>query len=725
MTETSVVSITTLLKKASYLSRSDRSGLKKAYNFCYTAHTGQFRKTGEPYVSHPLAVAEICAGWQLDGEALIAALLHDTVEDTNTSLKQISSQFGGIVTELVDGLSKIDQLVFKDYEEAAAANFRKMLLATAADVRVILIKLADRLHNMRTLEALSKTQKKRIAKETLEVFAPIAYRLGFNELFRQLEDLCFCNLFPYRYQTLHKAMLTSRGNRKEVIHDLEKKIQKKLPSFGIKGKVFGREKSLYSIYLKMKEKNLSFAEVLDIYGFRILVRTFPECYIALGAIHAIFKPLPGRFKDYVALPKSNGYQSIHTVVIGPYGTPLELQIRTEKMHKLAEVGIASHWIYKEHSKEITPIQQKAHEWMQSLLTFQKQSSEASEFLDNLKVDLFPDMVYVFTPQGEIRELPRGSTPVDFAYCVHSDIGNRCSGASINGDQKALDTELRNGDVVIISQSKHSSPHPGWLGFVKTAKARAGIRHTLKNVTKEKALSFGHRLLDQALKSIGCLGMHDPQLNWEELFKETKSNDKDSLLEDIGLGRTLAHVAARRLIAHSAAFDKVNNLSLNAREALRVSIDHLTQSPDAITINGSEGTAVQYASCCHAIAGDPAFGQMLGGAGLSIHRKTCKTAKSQKQKDPSRWTDVIWGEPIHKLFVTNLRLEVEDTPGTLAIIASAITTAEGNIVDISVLPNQGSKLTVLKTSIEVKNRQHLANIFRHLRRTEKMYKTIRT
>jgi RelA/SpoT family (p)ppGpp synthetase len=724
MTDKSVISISSLLKKANYLSRSDKSDLKKAYHFCYTAHTGQFRRTGEPYVSHPLAVAEICAGWQLDAEALIAALLHDTVEDTNTSLKQISNKFGGVVTELVDGLSKIDRLVFKDYEEAAAANFRKMLLATAADVRVILIKLADRLHNMRTLDALSKNQKKRIAKETIEVFAPIAYRLGFNELFRQLEDLCFSNLFPYRYETLHRAIQTARGNRKEIVHELEKRIQKKLPSFGIKGRVFGREKSLYSIYLKMKEKNLSFAEVLDIYGFRIVVRTFPECYIALGAIHAIFKPLPGRFKDYIALPKSNGYQSIHTVVIGPYGAPLELQIRTEKMHQLAEAGIASHWLYKEHSKEITPLQQKAHEWMQSLLTFQKQSSEASEFLANLKIDLFPDMVYVFTPQGEVRELQRGSTPVDFAYCVHSDIGNRCSGASINGEQKALDTELKNGDVVIISQSKRASPHPGWLGFVRTPKARAAIRHTLKNVTKEKALAFGYRLLDQALRSIGCLGMNDPQLNWKQLFKETRSNDKDSLLEAIGLGRTLAHVAARRLVAHSAAFNK-SSLSPNAREALRVSIDHLTQSPDAITVNGSEGTTVQYANCCHAIAGDFAFGQMLGGAGLSIHRKACKTAARQKQKDPSRWTDVIWGEPIYRLFVTHLRLEVEDTPGTLAIIASAITSAEGNIVDISVLPNQGSNLTILKTSIEVKNRQHLANILRHLRRTEKMYKAIRT
>ena len=724
MTDSSVISIKGLLKRANYLSRSDKSDLKKAFNFCYTAHNGQFRRTGDPYVSHPIAVAEICADWQLDSEALIAALLHDTVEDTNTSLKQISNQFGGVVTELVDGLSKIDRLVFNNYEEAAAANFRKMLLATAADVRVILIKLADRLHNMRTLDALSKNQKKRIAKETLEVFAPIAYRLGFNELFRQLEDLCFSNLFPYRYMTLNKAMQTARGNRKEIIHELEKKIQKKLPNFGIKGRVFGREKSLYSIYLKMKDKKLSFAEVLDIYGFRIVVRTFSECYVALGAIHAIFKPLPGRFKDYIALPKSNGYQSIHTVVIGPYDAPLELQIRTEKMHQLAEAGIASHWLYKEHSKEITPLQQKAHEWMQSLLTFQKQSSEASEFLDNLKIDLFPDMVYVFTPQGEIRELPRGSTPVDFAYCVHSDVGNRCSGASINGEQKALDTELKTGDVIIISQSKRASPHPGWLGFVKTPKARAAIRHTLKNVTKEKALAFGRRLLDQALRSIGRSGINDSQLNWKQLFKETKSNDKDSLIEEIGLGRTLAHVAARRLVAHSSAFDKTENLSPNAREALRVSIEHLTQSADAITVYGSEGTTVEYANCCHAIPGDSAFGQMLGGAGLSIHRKICKTAIRQKQKDPSRWTDVIWGEPILKLFVTHLKLEVEDTPGTLAIIASAITSAEGNIVDISVMPNQGSLLTVLKTSLEVKNRQHLADILRQLRRTEKMYKATR-
>ncbi|OUW05230.1 MAG: hypothetical protein CBD16_01160, partial [Betaproteobacteria bacterium TMED156] len=560
---------------------------------------------------------------------------------------------------------------------------------------------------------------------TLEVFAPIAYRLGFNELYRQFEDLCFLNLFPYRYKTLHRAMLSARGNRKEIIHELEKKIKKKLPSFGVKGKVFGREKSLYSIYLKMKEKNLSFAEVLDIYGFRIIVKTAPECYVALGAMHAIFKPFPGRFKDYIAIPKSNGYQSIHTVVIGPYGTPLELQIRTEKMQRFAEVGIASHWLYKEHAQEITPLQQKTHVWMQSLLTFQKQSSEASEFLDNLKIDLYPDMVYVFTPQGEIRELPRGSTPVDFAYSVHSDIGNRCSGAAINGEQKALDTELKNGDIVVILQSERASPHPGWLGFVRTAKARAAIRHTLKNVSKEKAISFGQRLLNQALQSIGCLGINDPKLNWQQLFKETKSNDKNSLVEEIGLGRTLAHVAARRLVGHSAAIDKNNSLSPNAREALRVSIDHLTQSHDGITVNGSEGTAVQYAGCCHPIPGDMAFGQMLGGAGLLIHRKICLNAVKQKQKDPNRWTEVVWGEPIYKLFITHLILEVKDTPGTLGILASAISSAEANIVDLTILPNQGSNLTVLKTAIEVKNRQHLADIIRQLRKTKKLFKLTRS
>ncbi len=703
-----------LIKNVSYLSRSDKIRLKKALAFCNSAHLGQFRRTGDPYSSHPIEVANICASWHLDVEALIAALLHDTVEDTSTSLLKISTNFGGTVTELVDGLSKIDKLVFRSYEEETAENFRKMLLATAADVRVILIKLADRLHNMTTLGALSLEKKKRISKETLEIFAPIAYRLGFNELFRKLEELCFKNLFPVRYKVLHNAMQAAKGNRKELITELKTKINKKLPQFGIKGKVFGREKTLYSIYLKMKEKKLSFAEVLDIYGFRIIVRNLNECYLALGAVHTVFKPLPGRFKDYIALPKSNGYQSLHTVVISPFGTPLELQIRTEKMHNLSEAGIASHWLYKGHEKEISPLQQKAHEWMQSLLTFQKQTADASEFLDYLKIDLFPDVIYVFTPQGKIKELPRGSTPVDFAYSVHSDVGNHCTGVKINGEIKPLDTKLRNGDVVSISQTKKSTPHPYWLNFVRTPKARAGIRHSLKYETRKRGISFGQKLLDEALKLLGFKGINDPDLAWQQLFNEIKSNNKEHLFEEIGLGRVLANVTARRLIALSSAKKITGKLSSNAQETLMLGINHLTESPNIISINGSEGQAVSYATCCHPIAGDPAYGCMLGGKGLLVHRNICITANRQRQKDPSKWTEIVWGEKTYKLFLLYLMLEVSESQGALAKIAAAISTAKSNIVDLIIEPTQGFRLVRLKIGIEVNNRDHLADVLRHLR-----------
>ncbi|OUV04140.1 MAG: hypothetical protein CBC42_00085 [Betaproteobacteria bacterium TMED82] len=703
-----------LLKKAVYLSRSDRARLRKALEFCNSAHIGQFRKSGDPYSSHPIQVAFICAGWQLDAESLIAALLHDTVEDTKTSLKKLSNNFGGTVTELVDGLSKIDELVYMSYEEKAAENFRKMLLATAADVRVILIKLADRLHNMQTLSPLPNEKKKRISKETLEIFAPIAHRLGFNELFRKLEDLCFENLFPKRYHVLNKAMLAATGNRSGLVAELQLKINKYLSKFGIKGKVFGREKTLYSIYLKMKEKKLSFAEVLDLYGFRIIVRNLNDCYIALGAVHSLYKPLPGRFKDYIALPKSNGYQSLHTVVVSAFGTPLELQIRTEKMHNFSEAGIAAHWRYKGHEKEITPLQQKAHEWMQSLLTFQKQTADPSEFLNYLKIDLFPDVVYVFTPQGNIKELPRGSTPIDFAYAIHSDIGNQCTGVKINSELKPLDTILKNGDVVSISQTPHSKPHPNWLTTVRTAKARAAIRHFLKNETKQRAISFGRNLLDNALLGLGSKGVSDDKLAWEQLFNEIGLETHEALYEEIGLGRSLANVTARRLIALSSSRTVREKMSSNAEKTLLFSINHLTESPDVITISGTEGPAVQYASCCYPIAGDPALGNMIGGKGLTIHRKTCSTGHRQSTKDPSKWTDIVWGEVSHKNFISYLELEAIESKGVLAKIAAAISSAGSNIVDLNLQPTQGDHVSKLKIGIEVKNRDHLAEVFRLLR-----------
>ena len=727
-----VISVGPLLEKASYLSEPEKAKLIESFRFSDAAHLGQSRQSGDPYISHPLAVAAICCGWRLDVDALMAALLHDTVEDCGIASSDIQEKFGSPVSMLVDGLTKLDQLSFKNREEAQAENFRKMLLSMADDVRVILIKLADRLHNMRTLDATSPVKRRRIAQETLDIYAPIAHRLGLNEIFREFEDLCFESLYPIRSRVLRKALNAAKGNRREMIGRLENLVREQVPKFGLQAEISGREKSLFSIYRKMQEKRLSFAEVLDLYGFRIHVNTIPECYLALGAMHALFKPAPGRFKDYIALPKSNGYQSLHTVVLSDLGTPLEFQIRTHDMHHVAEAGVAAHWLYKEQANGVTPLQRKAHEWMQSLLSVQ--SRDPKEFLDHIKIDLFPDVIYVFTPKGEIRELPKGSTPIDFAYMVHSDVGNRCTGVLINNDVKPLDTELRNGDMVRIITQPSATPHPGWLGFVKTARARAQIRHHLKTSTRERSIAFGRRLLDTALKDIGGQGLDDPRLNWSAFFHEIPANDQEELLESIGLGHLLANVAARRLFGlveadqleegGSSLAQRRARLLPGAAQALIVSMEHLTQPQSSgITVNGSEGTAVQYASCCFPIAGDNACGHMRGGAGLLIHRTSCGFSRRQRPKDPLRWANVIWGDPLYRTFQTQLHIEAKDSPGVLAKVAAAISACEANINDLSIEPHGGG-FAVLKLLLEVRSRQHLADVLRRIRQTAVVLKASR-
>jgi GTP pyrophosphokinase len=734
-----VISPRDLLARAAYLSRADLKRLTEAFHFSDSAHLGQTRQSGEPYITHPLAVAEVCTDWHLDADALMAALLHDTVEDCGVSRQEIAERFGTTVSALVDGLTKLDQIEFKNREQAQAENFRKMLLAMSDDVRVILIKLADRLHNMRTLGGVSPAKRQRVARETLDIYAPIAHRLGLNEVFRDFEDLCFAGLYPDRYRVLHQALQAARGNRREIVGRLEQAIREHLPKFHIKARVTGREKSLFSIYLKMREKRLSFAEVLDIYGFRILVDSPSDCYLALGALHALYKPAPGKFKDYIALPKSNGYQSLHTVVVGPQGTPLEFQIRTHQMHQVAEAGVAAHWLYKEpgQSGATSPLQRKAHEWMKSLLSVQ--STDPGDFLEHVKIDLFPDVVYLFTPKGEIKELPRGATPVDFAYTVHSDVGNRCVAALVNGQAKPLDTELRNGDVIRIETRPEATPHPGWLGFVRTAKARAEIRHNLKTNTRERAVGFGRRLLDNALRAIGAKGVDDDQLNWTGLFHETRASDKDGIYESIGLGHTLAHVAARRLmpteaLGSSASLQNTETtatgggrrrptLSDAATKALALSEQHLTHQAVGITINGAEGTAVQYAHCCYPIAGDNATGYMRGGTGLLVHRASCPTARRQQDKDPGRWAEISWGDPLYRDFETHLDIEVHDSPGVLAKVASAISASSANIVDISIEQHIAG-FARIRVAIEVKHRQHLADVLRRVRHNAVVTKATR-
>jgi guanosine-3',5'-bis(diphosphate) 3'-pyrophosphohydrolase len=730
-----------LLARAHYLSKVDQKRLTDAFHFSDAAHLGQTRQSGEPYITHPLAVAEVCTDWHLDADALMAALLHDTVEDCGVTRQEIAEKFGTTVSGLVDGLTKLDKIEFKNREHAQAENFRKMLLAMSDDVRVILIKLADRLHNMRTLGVVSAEKRQRIARETLDIYAPIAHRLGLNEVFRDFEDLCFAGLYPDRFRILNQALHAARGNRREIVSRLENTIREHLPKFQIRAQVAGREKSVFSIYQKMKEKRLSFAEVLDIYGFRILVDTPSDCYLALGALHALFKPTPGKFKDYIALPKSNGYQSLHTVVVGPQGTPLEFQIRTHQMHQVAEAGVAAHWLYKESEQaSASPLQRKAHEWMKSLLSVQ--TKDPGDFLEHVKIDLFPDVVYLFTPKGEIKELPRGATPIDFAYTVHTDIGNRCVAALVNGQAKPLDTELRNGDVVRIETRPEATPHPGWLGFVRTAKARAEIRHNLKTNTQERAIGFGRRLLDNALRAIGATGVDDEQLNWNGLFHETTANDRSGVFESIGLGLTLAHVAARRLLptdstalgmaqttatqstgAAISGLGKGRQLSETALQALRLSEQHLTHQAVGITINGAEGTAVQYAHCCYPIAGDNAVGYMRGGTGLQIHRTSCPTARRQQDKDPSRWAEIAWGDPLYRDFETHLDIEVSDSPGVLAKVASAISASGANIVDISI-DQHGTGFAHIRVAIEVKHRQHLADVLRRVRRNAVVTKATR-
>src|SRR3954471_19375127 len=560
----------------SYLKPKDVARLEDAYRFSEAAHAGQTRQSGEPYISHPLAVAEILADWHLDGQKLMAALLHDVTEDTKVTKDEISDTFGKPVAELVDGVSKLDKIEFQSAADAQAENFRKMLLAMARDVRVILIKLADRLHNMRTLGAVNPAKRRRIARETMEIYAPIANRLGLNALYHELQELAFSHLYPVRYRVLAKATKAARGNRREMISRTLDAVMKKLADSGIQATVHGREKHVYSTYRKMIEKHLSFSEVHDIFGVRVIVKDVPACYVAMGALHSLYKPIPGKFKDYIAIPKANGYQSIHTDLIGPYGVPVEVQIRTAQMHRLAESGVASHWMYKDDTEKLSELQKQTHRWLQSLLEIQHQSGDPQEFLEHVKVDLFPDEVYVFTPKGRILSLPRGATTVDFAYMVHTDIGNRCVAAKVNGELVPLRTELRNGDRVEIITAGHAKPSPGWLQFVRTGKARSNIRHFLKTMQYDESAALGERLLEQAMRSLGVsLAQIDDQ-NWERAVRDSGARTRQEVLADIGLGKQLPAVMARRL--------------LRFRESSREDGKPSAKPIGSVVIRGTEGMA---------------------------------------------------------------------------------------------------------------------------------------
>ncbi len=567
-----------------------------------------------------------------------------------------------------------------------------MLLAMARDVRVILIKLADRLHNMRTLGAVAPAKRRRIARETMEIYAPIANRLGLNTLYHELQELAFSHLYPSRYKVLSKATKAARGNRRETISKTLEAIKKKLADSGIKATVFGREKHVYSTYRKMIEKHLSFSEVHDIFGCRVIVDDMSTCYLALGALHSLYKPIPGKFKDYIAIPKANGYQSIHTDLIGPYGIPVEVQIRTEPMHRLAESGVASHWMYKDDSDRLSELQKQTHRWLQSLLEIQHQSGDPHEFLEHVKVDLFPDEVYVFTPKGRILSLPRGATAVDFAYAVHTDIGNRCVAAKVNGELVPLRSELRNGDRVEIITASHAKPNPGWLQYVK---ARSNIRHFLKTMQYDESAGLGERLLDQALKSLKSTLADIDDASWERVVRDGGARSKHEVLADIGLGKRLPAVVARRLLKRS-----------DSKEDLKTA--------GSVTIRGTEGMAVQLATCCRPIPGDAVVGSIKKGQGLVVHASDCSSIVRSRKNEPDQWIDVEWDPRTTRLFQAAIRVMVENQRGVLAKVASEIAESGSNIDAIS-MEDDRSMFTTMHFVLEVANRQHLARVMRVLRR----------
>ena len=694
-----------------YFKPQDIEQIWDGYRYAYHAHEGVVRKTGEPYITHPVSVACILADLHMDVPTILAALLHDVVEDTSITTQDIKEKFGQQVAELVDGVTKLDKIEFQSASQAQAENFRKMLLAMSQDVRVILVKLADRLHNMQTLDAMKPEKQKLIAKETLDIYAPIANRLGLNTIYQALEDLSFQYLFPMRFNAISKAVMAARGNRKEVISKVLESIQQQLKAFNVEAEVSGREKHLYSIYKKMTSKATPFSQVYDIYGFRVIVKDLPSCYLALGALHALYKPIPSKIKDYIAIPKANGYQSLHTTLLGPFGTPIEVQIRSADMHNIADAGVAAHWLYKSSDAQLTALQQQTHQWLQRLLDIQSESVDSLDFLEHLKIDLFPDEVYVFTPKGTILALPKRATAVDFAYAVHSDIGNSCVAVRINHELAPLRTELNNGDHVEIITGSLAKPNPAWLNYVVTGRARAHIRHFLKSQQSTESAQIGERMLNQALRALHVDPKQISDENWQKLIRDYGVKKKSEILSEIGLGKRQNVMVAHQLIA-------TTNGHLEKHTKLPA------KSLDTITVRGTEGMAVQFAPCCRPIPGDPILGFINKDKGLVIHTHDCPSVRKFKL-DPDKWLDVEWEPESTRLFKTNLNLTVANQPGMLAKIAAGIADAGSNIDNVSVEEADGSAYANLYFTVQVKNRVHLADLMRGLRKIPDVVRINRT
>jgi GTP diphosphokinase / guanosine-3',5'-bis(diphosphate) 3'-diphosphatase len=690
-----------------YLTRAQIERVHRAYLFGEGAHRGQTRLTGEPYIYHPLAVAHTMAEMRMDADSIIAGILHDVIEDTPTAKEQLAREFGQDVAELVDGVSKLTHLSFESRVEAQAHNLRKMMLAMVNDLRVIMVKLADRLHNMRTLGVMPPDKRRRIARETLEIYAPIAQRLGMNTLRIELEQLGFEALYPIRYQRLGVAVKRSRGNRKELLAKIEATLNARLAQAGIESRVFGREKSLYSIYKKMRQKRLSFSEVFDVFAIRMVVKEVDMCYRALGVIHNLYKPVPGRFKDYIAIPKVNGYQSLHTVLFGPHGIPIEAQIRTEEMDRLAQAGIAAHWLYKSGDKSSMKAQAHAQQWLRDVLEIQRSAGNSMEFLEGVKTDLFPDEVYVFTPAGEIRELPRGATAVDYAYSVHSDVGNTCVAVKIDRRLAPLSTVLQSGQTVEVITAPSARPNPIWLNFVITAKARASIRHFLKHQQHAEAIRLGRRLLNTALGSHELTIDDIEQLRIATFLKDIGLDSFDALLKDIGLGNRMAQLVVRCLL------DTGNG---PMQDSKRVE----TELP--LAIQGTERMVVSFGKCCQPIPGDPIAGLMSAGRGLVIHRESCRNVSPHRHK-PDKWIQVFWSmHPIGE-FPTSIRVQSANQRGVLAALASKISDQGSNIENVSFEERDGITSTII-FQLTVNSRLHLARIMRVIRNTPEVYRVQR-
>ena len=691
-----------------YLQPEQVNKVQLAYQFSAEAHEGQKRKSGEPYIYHPLEVAYILGDMRMDYQTLVAAILHDVIEDTPTAKTEIRKKFGKGIAELVDGVSKLDKVKFESFEEAQANNFQKMLMAMSADIRVILVKLADRLHNMRTLEALKSKKRMRIAKETLEIYAPIALRLGINSIRLELEELGFLTLYPLRHRILNEQINKARGHRKEVITKIRTALKRRMRQEKIPGQIFGREKHLYGIYKKMRDQNLSFSDVYDVYAFRIIVDDVDTCYRTVGTVHNLYKPVPGKFKDYIAIPKTNGYQSLHTALFGPYGVPIEIQIRTKEMNDVAEVGIAAHWLYKTEnkSKNISRMnmgrsdtQRRAKEWLRNIVEMNKTAGNPEEFFENVKIDLFPDEVYIFTPKGKIMELPSGSTTIDFAYAIHTDIGNTCVGARVNRKLVPLGTQLTNGQTVEIICASSGRPNPAWLSFVVTAKARSQIRHFLKNLQQSEAVALGKRLLNRELEPFTLTYQDISKADMQYLISENKSENENMLFEDIGLGNKMAPLIARQLVVLKKLASKKDK-------------KRSTNNTIPLTIKGTEGMVVNFPKCCYPIPGDPIHGFVTSGRGIVIHRQTCKNLV-EYQNQQEKWIDVEWETENENEYRVKIHLNVNNQRGVLATVAAAIADADANINSVEI-KERDDRHTALSFIVEVKNRAHLAKVIKKIR-----------